>query len=61
MRVEIINPVVYGGAVARSGALDVPESIARHWIATGAAKNAEPNNPPAPAPVAAAERGQNRF
>lgn len=58
MRVEIVKPVVYGGVLTRSGTLDVPESVARHWVSVGAAK--EPGNPPAPAPAAAAERGK-RF
>lgn len=61
MRVEILKPVAFRGEVQRSGTFDVPEKTAEHWIATGAAKSVEPNNPPAPAPVAAAERGQKRF
>lgn len=60
MRVEIVKPVAFRGEVKRSGVVDAPEHVAKHWLATGAAKSAEVN-PPATAPAAAAERGQKRF
>ena len=58
MRVEIVKPVAYGGAVVRGGTLEVSDEIAQHWIAAGAAKTV---NPPAPAPVVAAKSGEKRF
>lgn len=56
MRVEILKPVAFRGEVKRSGALEAPDAIAKHWIDTGVAKAVEVPNPPA-----AAERGQKRF
>lgn len=40
MRVEILKPVPYSGAVVRSGVLDVSPAVGAHWIATGAGREA---------------------
>ena len=45
MKVEIVKPVLFGAQITRTGVLDVPESIANHWVATGAAKLPEQPKP----------------
>lgn len=60
MRVEILKPVNLLGVILRNGTVEAPEKLARHWIATGAARNADPPTPPAPVGASAAKSGESK-
>lgn len=65
MRVEILRPVGFRGEIRRAGIVDAPDSTARHWLKTGAARiPAEPPTSeakPADPPAHAASSGKKRF
>jgi len=46
VRVEIAKPVNLHGEIKRSGVVEVPDPIGRHWLATGAAVAPATQKPP---------------